>query len=74
MGRLSGFTYNEIIKKLKHFGFEFDRYAKGSHEIWRNPATKRRTTVPHHNKELPEGTLKAILKQADISTLEFLQA
>jgi len=37
MGRLSGFKYREIIKRLKRLGFEFDRQAAGSHEIWFNP-------------------------------------
>ncbi len=29
MGRLSGFRYRQIIKKLKAFGFEFLRHAAG---------------------------------------------
>lgn len=37
MGRLAGFRYREIVKKLKKFGFAFDRQAAGSHEIWYNP-------------------------------------
>jgi predicted RNA binding protein YcfA (HicA-like mRNA interferase family) len=39
MGRLAGFRYREIVKRLKKFGFEFDRQAAGSHEIWYNPTT-----------------------------------
>ena len=39
MGRLAGFKYRQIIKKLKKLGFVFDRQAAGSHEIWFNPAT-----------------------------------
>ena len=72
MGRPSGFRYREIIAALKLCGFEFYRHAAGSHEIWYNPATKRFTTVPHHTGDMPEDTLRAILKQADISPLEFL--
>lgn len=37
MGRLAGFRYREIVKRLKQLGFEFDRQAAGSHEIWFNP-------------------------------------
>ena len=73
MGRLSGFRYRDIIKILKRFGFEFYRQAAGSHEIWYHPATKRFTTVPNHAGDIPEGTLRAILKQADIDTEEFLK-
>jgi predicted RNA binding protein YcfA (HicA-like mRNA interferase family) len=31
MGRLAGFRYREIVRKLKASGFEFDRQAAGSH-------------------------------------------
>lgn len=72
MGRLSGFKYREIIKRLKTFGFEFDRQAAGSHEIWYNPQTNRYTTIPNHAGDIPEGTLRAILKQAGIEPKAFL--
>jgi len=72
MGRLSGFTYRTVSQRLKVFGFEFDRQARGSHEIWWNPSTRRRTVLPHHPGDLPEGTLRSILKQADISEDDFL--
>jgi hypothetical protein len=32
MGRLAGFRYREVVRRLKTFGFEFDRQAAGSHE------------------------------------------
>jgi len=72
MGRLSGFNYREIIKRLKMLGFLFDRQASGSHEIWFNEHTGRYTTIPNHSGDLPEGTLRAILKQAGISPDVFL--
>jgi len=73
MGRLAGFSADEVIRKLRRAGFVFDRQAKGSHEIWWNPQTHARTTVPHHPGDLPEGTLRAILDQAGLSIEEFLQ-
>ena len=72
MGRLAGFRYREIVKRLKELGFQFDRQARGSHEIWFNPATRRYTTIPNHPGDMPEGTLRAILKQAGIAPEEFL--
>ena len=72
MGRLAGFAYRTIIKKIKKLGFVFDRQAKGSHKIWYNPNTRRRTTIPNHPGDLPEGTLKEILRQARISSEKFL--
>lgn len=72
MGRLAGFKYRQIVKKIKKFGFGFDRHAAGSHEIWYNPISERYTTIPNHSGDMPEGTLRAILKQADININDFL--
>jgi predicted RNA binding protein YcfA (HicA-like mRNA interferase family) len=53
MGRLGGFRYREVTKRLKKLGFEFDRQAAGSHEIWYNPATKAYTTIPNRKNRTP---------------------
>jgi len=74
MGRLAGFRHRQVVRKLKRAGFEFDRQAAGSHEIWFSPATNRYTTVPNHPGDLPEGTLRAILRQAGVSVDRFLSA
>jgi len=72
--RLPALTAVDVIKALKRAGFVFDRHAKGSHEIYYNPATKRRTTVPNHpGTTLPRGTLRAIIKQAGLTRDEFLR-
>lgn len=62
MGRLAGFNYREIVKRLKAFGFAFDRQAAGSHEIWYNDLTERYTTILNHSGDMPEGTLRTILR------------
>jgi len=74
MGRLAGFTYRQITKKLKKLGFEFDRQAAGSHEIWFNSTADLYTTIPNHSGDMPEGTLRAILRQANIEPDDFLSA
>jgi predicted RNA binding protein YcfA (HicA-like mRNA interferase family) len=74
MGALAGFRYRDIIRRLKALGLEFHRQAAGSHEIWFNPALNRYTTIPNHPGDMPEGTLRAILKQAGIDVETFLQA
>ncbi|MBW4686635.1 MAG: type II toxin-antitoxin system HicA family toxin [Komarekiella atlantica HA4396-MV6] len=66
MGRLAEFSYKQIIKIIKSFGFLFYRQAASSHEIWFNPETNRYITIPNHSGDMPEGTLRAILKQAGI--------
>ncbi|MDQ6676591.1 MAG: type II toxin-antitoxin system HicA family toxin [Acidobacteriota bacterium] len=72
MGRLAGFRYREVTRKLKACGFEFDRQAAGSHEIWFNAGTNQYTTIPNHPGDMPEGTLRAILRQAGIEPDTFL--
>ena len=74
MGRLAGFSYRRVARRLKAIGFTFDRQAAGSHEIWFNSRTNRYTTIPNHPGDIPEGTLRAILKQARISPDEFLKS
>jgi len=74
VGRLAGFRYKEIARKLRVCDFAFDRQAAGSHEIWFSLSTKRYTTVPNHPGDMPEGTLRAILKQAGIEPEDFLRA
>ena len=68
MGRLAGFRYRDITRRLK-----VHRQAAGSHEIWHNPANNRYTTIPNHPGDMPEGTLRAILKQAGVEPEVFLQ-
>ncbi|MGL6343924.1 MAG: type II toxin-antitoxin system HicA family toxin [Waterburya sp.] len=73
MGRLAGFSYREVTQKMRKLGFEFYRSGKGDHEIWINPKTNLRTTIPHH-REIREGTLRNILKQAQVEVKDFLKA
>lgn len=73
MGRLAGFRYREIVRRLKALGFAFDRQAAGSHEIWFNATSNRYTTLVNHPGDMPEGTLRAILKHAGVEPDEFLR-
>jgi predicted RNA binding protein YcfA (HicA-like mRNA interferase family) len=73
MGALAGFRYRDIVRRLKELGLVFHRQAAGSHEIWFNPTLNRYTTIPNHPGDMPEGTLRAILKQAGIEPQQFLQ-
>ena len=43
MGRLAGFTYRQVIHKLRRLGFAFERQARGSHE---NPASNDYSQSP----------------------------
>jgi predicted RNA binding protein YcfA (HicA-like mRNA interferase family) len=74
MGRLAGFRYREIVRKPRACGLRFDRQAAGSHEIWFNPTSNLYTIVPNHSGDMPEGTLRTILKKAEIDVDDFLQS
>jgi len=66
MPRLPALTPKAIIRVLKQSGFTLD-HSTGSHFVFYNRENRRRVTVPYHTKELPKGTLLAILKQAGLS-------
>lgn len=74
MGRLAGFRYREVARRLRALGFRFDRPGPGSHEVWRHSQTGRKVTIPHHTGDIAEGTLRAILREAGIDVDDFLRA
>jgi predicted RNA binding protein YcfA (HicA-like mRNA interferase family) len=74
MGRRAGFSYREVARRLRTFGFQFDRPGAGSHEVWRHLQTVRKVTLPPHSGEMAEGTLRAILREAGININDFLNA
>ena len=74
MGRLSGFKYREVARKLRSFGYVFDRPGPGSHEVWRHSVSGRKVTLPHHPRDMAEGTLRAILREAGIDVNDLLKA
>jgi len=74
MGRLSGFRYREVARKLRIFGYGFNRPGAGSHEIWRHALTGRLVILSRHSGDFPEVTPRAILRETGISVEDFLRA
>ena len=61
----------QLIRALKRAGFEEQRQS-GSHLHLRRATDGKRVTVPvHKGRVVPIGTLRAILRDADISGDEF---
>jgi predicted RNA binding protein YcfA (HicA-like mRNA interferase family) len=61
-----------VIAALERAGFEVIR-TKGSHHFLRHrDDPSRQTVVPVHRRDLPPGTLRAILRQAHLSPNQFL--
>lgn len=46
-------------------GFVLD-HSSGSHMVFYNSGTRKRVVVPVYRRDIPKGTLHAILKQAGI--------
>lgn len=55
---------------FQKLGFILDRQS-GSHKVFYHPQTKKRAVIPDHLKEIPKGTLSAILRESGISKEEF---
>jgi predicted RNA binding protein YcfA (HicA-like mRNA interferase family) len=61
-----------VITALERGGFHV-HHVKGSHHVLRHPSKPRaRVVVPVHRRDLPAGTLRSIIKQADLTLDEFL--
>lgn len=73
MPKLPALKSKELLKKLKSMGFTED-HTTGSHIILYHPITKRRAVVPFHLKDISKGTLSAILREAGITRVEFINA
>ncbi|MFQ6122422.1 MAG: type II toxin-antitoxin system HicA family toxin [Dehalococcoidales bacterium] len=68
MARLPVISGSQCISALERIGYRVAR-TKGSHVRMRCPGRKP-VTVPRHD-ELDRGTLRAILRTADVSVEEF---
>ena len=56
---------SDLIRLLIDDGWLLDS-TKGSHHHFKHPEKKGKVTVPHPKKDLPQGTVNAILKQAGL--------
>jgi len=70
MSKLPSISGRACIKALERAGFVVRRQ-EGSHVILRRTQPFAQRVVPDH-QELDRGTLRAIMRQADITVEEFL--
>ena len=71
MSKLPVISGRECIKALEKAGFYFKRQ-EGSHIVMRRDDPFAQVVIPNHN-ELDRGTLRAIIRQAGLSSNEFLR-
>jgi len=55
----------EVLRRLKKVGFKLVSHGK-KHDLYEDPRTGRRITIPRHSKEIPVGTYHAILRDAGL--------
>jgi len=75
MSKLPLCSSDDVIGALHRGGFEKARRSKGSHQTLRRPREGGETdvtVVPIGKKEIPRGTLRSILKLANVTIEEFL--
>ena len=69
MSKLPVVSGHDCVKALEKMGFYFKRQ-EGSHIVLRRDDPFSQVVVPNHI-ELDRGTLRAIIRQADMSVEEF---
>lgn len=72
MPKLPQIKPRQIEKALIKYGF-MAHTTKSSHIVFKH-RDGRRTVVPVHNRPVRKGTLRAILRQAEISPEELLKS
>lgn len=73
MAPLPVVTPRQLIKALERTGW-FVHHVRGSHHYLKHPRdTELRVVVAYHSKPLKRGTLRAILRQADLITDELIE-
>lgn len=65
-------TARELTRALEKAGFVLRRQ-RGSHQIFQHIQTGKRVSVPIHPGDVPKGTLRQILRTADLSIERFLE-
>ncbi|MFX9550189.1 type II toxin-antitoxin system HicA family toxin [Acinetobacter baumannii] len=56
----------DLIKMIEADGW-YEVRVLGSHHHFKHPTKKGLVTIPHPKKDLPNGTVKSILKQAGLN-------
>ena len=62
----------DVEKVLTKNGFHSLRQT-GSHKIFYNSQTEKTVVVPFHSRDIPQGTIRSIIKQSDLPEEQFLK-
>jgi len=62
----------EVVAALERSGFELRRHT-GSHVIMYKSGFRRPISIPQHPRDLPKGTIRAIIREAGLTVEEFMK-
>lgn len=65
-------TPRQMVRALERAGFTMERQT-GSHAIMRHPVSKRKVTVPWHNRDLRRDLMFSIIRQAGLTPGELAE-
>lgn len=71
MGRLTSISGKEAVKTFARAGWQ-EVGQVGSHLVMSKPGVRANLSIPQH-KELSVGTLRALIRHADLTVDEFLK-
>ena len=72
MGQLPNLSGQDIVKVFENLGWEFSRQS-GSHMVMTKDGKMASLSVPKH-KEVAKGTLRSLIRSANLTVDEFLEA
>jgi len=73
MTRLPAIQGHELLRILLKAGF-YIHHQKGSHtRFFHNTKPGLHITIPVHHKDLPERTLRSVIKHAELTDEDFLR-
>ncbi|MBI4434957.1 type II toxin-antitoxin system HicA family toxin [Candidatus Uhrbacteria bacterium] len=65
--KLPAITDHDLLRALKRLGFFEHRQHGTSHLILKHPDGRRTTVAIHPGRDIPKGTLRAILRDANVT-------
>jgi predicted RNA binding protein YcfA (HicA-like mRNA interferase family) len=73
MAKLPVVSGKKLLKTLLKAGFLVSRQTGSHAQLYHPDNPERLVTIPVHDKDLPKGTLKNILRQAKLTVEELLR-
>lgn len=72
MAQLPNLSGTDVVKAFEKLGWEFSRQS-GSHTVMTKDGEMASLSVPKH-KEVAKGTLRSLIRAANITVDEFIEA